>query len=556
MRTSVRYASGAVALMISVFAVYSMAASAANSGNETVTKITGKDVSAYTAAQLNADMGIGVWEGDSFDKTQAAALKKRGVSTVRIEGDWTGHISTDGKYTVDADWLTGIKKTVDAAVSQDMYTVLSFDSDEKNAAEQKAVWQQLTESFSEYDRKLIFAGDFVDMKADISSESMTESKTDSKTESGADADSSGSGTKETTAPKSVVKTIRAAKGGAKRVLLIDETDWYSVETDVNMMVAVSSAGFAVKGDKFTDEDADKLELQFGRLELSWLDSGVPVVIDNAAVSSFVKNEENVKWAECFAKGAKQLGVPAVFGKLGSKDDKATSALLDTYSQGTTTGTVIVTEEAEKGTKIADSGTIVLKAGTDGSYTASISISGLLGDIDVSKVKAIRLTGADGFHIGKEKGSDKVKQLIYPDKVKGDNVVITSSAASGTRKIYYEILTADDSLKPYTKYLQFTPLDGSGKCYARAVMMVKREEAESASEVKFTFEVYGQKAEIVSEKYYDAVSVQGDTIKPDGGYVFVAAVISGVPDDAAKTLSIRDIELISAEDDGEAEGGQQ
>ena len=564
MKISGRSVSAAAALMLTFGILLTIAAGTVSASDETVTKITKKkDVTGYTAAQISSEMGLGLSADDGFDSKQAAAAAGRGFGTIKVTGDWSGHISKDGKYTVDADWLAGIKKTVDAAASQDMYVVLSFDSKNKTSAEQKIVWSQIAESFAKYDRKVIFAGGLADVYADTytdskaeskaesgaesNTESKAESKAESNTESKADSvNSSANKQQGGTAVKSTINTIRAVKGCENRILLIDADDWYSVDTDANMIVSVSASGFAVNGNIFTDEDDAQLELQFGKLELGWLDYGVPVVIDGAEMSSFPKADENVKWAESFASGAKQLGVPVIFTKVGGKDDKAAVKLLSTYSDTDTTGTVIVTDEAEDKCKVAESGYVTMKAGAGGKTSGSIQLDDLLGDTDREDVKAIRFVSIDGFSFKNDKGFDSVKKLLYLDDIVGDEVVLTCAAGS-TAKVRYEVLVEEHTLARDTKYLQFTEADGSGKCYARAVMMIDREEAEQASEVKFTFEIDGQVAAVSSSKFYNAVSQQGEIIKPEDGCVFVAAVIAGVPEEQVKTLTVKDIEIVKAED---------
>ncbi|MBQ9542838.1 cellulase family glycosylhydrolase [Ruminococcus sp.] len=496
-------------------------ADAASTGDTTVTKVTAKDVSKYTAAQLNADMGLGLAANEGFDTAQARSAKDRGLNTVKVSADWSEHVSADGEYTIDADWLAGLKKTVDAAVSQDMYIILEAES--KSDDGRSAVWEQLAENFAKYDRKLIFAGD------------LTEPVT-------AENDTSGkNNTSDKTEKKSVIQTIRSVKGNEHRVLLLNSADWYDVAADADMMVSVSGESLDVTGTAFTEEDTDMIKTQLGRYELDWLDAGIPVVINGASESSFAKAAENVKWAESFGTLAKQLGVPAVFENIGGKDDKAAVKLLDTYKNGTVTGTVLESFDAEKGTKVVNSGYVDLKLKSGGKITYDLTMEELFGDADAEKVTAVRFTGSCGFRLGSEKGKDSLKRVLTADELKGDSIKITSESSWG--RVYYEVLAADKVLEPYTKYLQFTEPDENGKCYARAVMMVKEEDVEDAVSVKFTFDLSGQSASVSSGKFYRAVSQQGEIIDPDDGYVFVAAVISGIPEEAAEDLTITDIELV-------------
>ncbi len=511
MKINGRSVVGASAILLTLGILSAIAAGSIGTGNEIVTKVTNKDVSKYTAAQLNADMGLGLDAGDSFDAAAAKTAKDRGFGTVKVTGDWSGHISADGSSTVDADWLAGIKTTVDAAAAQDMYIVLELDGE---TDDNTAVWQQIAESFAKYDRKLIFAGDFT---ADT-----TADKTDAKK------------------PANAVKAIRGVKGNADRVLLVDAADWYSTETDNYMMVAVSGESFAISGDVFTEEDGSSIREQFGKAELDWADAGIPVVVDGAAESSFAKAEENTKWAESFGLSAKKLGVPVLFDTIGGKEDKAAAKLLDIYKKTSTTGTVLEHFDAEEGTKVLNSGYADLKAGEDGKYSCTLTLDEMTGDADADSVTAVRFTGSCGFSAGDAYGKDVIKNVLTVDEI-GDSIIITSESAGG--RIKYEVLGTDHALEPDTKYLQFTAPDDSGNCYARAVMMVKYEDIADVDEVKFTFDLNGQKASVKSEKYYRAVSQQGSKLEADEDYVFVAAVISGVPEDQITGLTISDIELV-------------
>ena len=505
------------ACLLTIAVLAAVGAAAEETGDKTVTKVTAKDVSEYTAAQLNTDMGLGLTAGAGFDAAQAKSAAERGFGTVKIEGDWSGQVSADGSYTLDEEWLAGLKQSVDAAVGQDMYIVLSLESESDDGRAE--VWKQVTECFAKYDRKLMFAGDLSEAESD-------------KNNAGSTAKSN---------KKTVIQTIRAVKGGEHRVLLVNSADWFSVETDADMMVAVSGENLNVKGTAFTDEDTDMIKTQLGKYELDWIDVGVPAVIDGTAASSFAKADENVKWAETFGSLAKQLGAAAIFDKVGGKDDKAAVKLLDTYKNTVTAGTVLESFDAEKGTKVVNSGYADLKAGAGGKLSCKLTMEELFGDADAEKVTAVRFTGGCGFRLGDEKGKESIKRVLNVDELKGESITITSESTWG--RVHYEVLAADRVLEPYTKYLQFTEADESGKCYARAVMMVKEAEAEEASAVKFTFDMNGQSATVSSAKFYRAVSQHGEVLEPEEDHVFVAAVISGIPKEAAENLTISKIELV-------------
>ncbi|MBQ8966603.1 cellulase family glycosylhydrolase [Ruminococcus sp.] len=524
MKFSGRSLGRTAALLLAVSVLATIGAAAEGTGNEAVTKVTKKDVSKYTAAQISADMGLGLKAGESFDAVQAAAAKNGGFSTVKVSGSWDGLISDDGSFTLDADWLAGLKAKVDAAASQDMYIILELTGGDYAKGEQKAVWSRVAEEFADYDRKLIFAGDFIEVKP-------AADKAEDKKDDTADK-------------KTIPQTIRSVKGSENRVLLADAGDWYTLSGEGNIIAGVDAAGFAVKGDAFTDEDAAMIENSFGKIELDWVNAGVPVIIDNAAFSGFAMAEENVKWAESFAEGAKKLGVAAVFDKVGGKEDKAADKLLKTYADTNTTGSVFTLTDTELECEVADTGYIELNGGK-----GSIALDDLFSEVKRDKVKAVRLTCSSGFSVEGEKGSDVVRKVIDIAELTGDSLSLTNSAG-GYAKVKYEIFVGEDKLEAYTKYLQFTEPDGSGQVYARAVMMVKYEDIADVSSVKFTFDLDGKEASVNSSKFYHAVSQQGELTEPDEDYVFVAAVISGVPEESVEGFTIKDIELVRTQTEDE------
>lgn len=96
-------------------------------------------------------MGIGMLLDDTKDiASQVAAAKKKGYGTVKISDGMSGH-------TEDTEnWLAGLKKSVDAADEEDMYIVLSLDSEDLTAEESRNIWKQTADLFKKYDRKLLF----------------------------------------------------------------------------------------------------------------------------------------------------------------------------------------------------------------------------------------------------------------------------------------------------------------------------------------------------------------------------------------------------------------
>ena len=513
MRITERSGIAAAALLLTFGLPAAVNVFAEGTGNE---KVTAKDVSKYTASQINADMGLGLTIALPADSTAAPAAFEQGFDTVRFTGDWTEHISDDGKFTVDEEWISEIKTAVDAAAAKDMYIVLSLDSENSTAKETKAVWAQLTEAFAAYDRKLVFEGDFF-----------------IKDDKPADNDN-----------KSVIETVRAAKGGKDRILMAEPVQqWSTVGFDSNMIAEISGSIFDVKDKSFTDKTAKQIEDKFAAVGIGFVGEGVPACIVGAAESSFAKADENTKWAECYGSSAKKTGVSAVFDKLGDKQtDTAAAKLFNSYSD-TSQGSMLEYDKDEDNTKLGSTGYITLTSGK-----GSIKIADLLGDTEREDVKCVRMTACGAFKVDGTDADSALKQVVSLDDIKGDSIDIISAEGSTATWVKYDILTKVSTIQPDIAYLQFTEPDDSGMCSVRAVKMVKYDDASTANSVKFTFDLNGQKAVVNSGKFYRAVSAQGELIEPDDDYVFVAAVITGIPEDTAKSLSITDIELVFNEPD--------
>lgn len=149
------------------------------------------------AWKITADMKIGWNLGNSLDSTYWSdsptpqqsvtawgnpeptqelidKVKSLGFNTVRIPTTWYQHLTYDQSkdfYTVDADWMAYVKKTVDYAYKNNMYVILNvhhenwlnverFTESTLTAAKKKLgdIWSQISEQFAGYDYHLIFEG--------------------------------------------------------------------------------------------------------------------------------------------------------------------------------------------------------------------------------------------------------------------------------------------------------------------------------------------------------------------------------------------------------------
>ncbi|MCL2800351.1 MAG: glycoside hydrolase family 5 protein [Treponema sp.] len=110
------------------------------------------------------------WQNPVTTRANIDAIKNAGFNAIRIPVTWTKAASPAPDYTIRADWIARVVEVVNYAVSNDMYIILNTHHDEESvfgflnsdaAAGQAAfrrVWQQIADTFKNYDEKLIFEG--------------------------------------------------------------------------------------------------------------------------------------------------------------------------------------------------------------------------------------------------------------------------------------------------------------------------------------------------------------------------------------------------------------
>ncbi len=139
------------------------------------------DANMYLETAWLSDGEAGTTTHETID-----AVKKAGFKTIRIPVSWHNHVDSD--LNINEEWLGKVKDIVDYALSQDMYVILNIHHDNEKssgftntsydpswAAGNKdcyiypdyehldssinyvtKIWQQLGESFKNYDEHLVF----------------------------------------------------------------------------------------------------------------------------------------------------------------------------------------------------------------------------------------------------------------------------------------------------------------------------------------------------------------------------------------------------------------
>lgn len=317
---------------------------------EAAIALTGK-----TAAQITKSMGFGWNLGNTFDATGGnssdiysqeqswgnpivtkkliKAVKDAGFSTIRIPVTWYKHLSTDGTYTIDPDFLARIKTVVDYAYTYNLYVILNIHHEDwvnvstlstdyvKIGTELNAVWEQIADYFAGYDQHLIFEG-------------MNEPRL---------AGASNEWTGNSAAYAAVnylnqifVSTVRASKKGynGERCLMIPAyaaSSSYSILSALsiptvdgkacnNIIVSVhaySPNSFCLSDTQKTFStssaaDTGSIDTIFQTIDELFLSQGIPVVIgESSATNSGNNTSARAAWAGYMGKQAAGYGVPLV-----------------------------------------------------------------------------------------------------------------------------------------------------------------------------------------------------------------------------------------------------
>lgn len=312
--------------------------------------LTGK-----TAEEITADMGFGWNLGNSFDATGGSSsniysqeqswgnpivtetliksVSEAGFTTIRIPVTWYNHISDDGSYTIDEDWMERIKAVIDYAYEYDMYVIINIHHEDwvnttelsdnyvEIGEELEAVWTQIAEYFADYDQHLIFEG-------------MNEPRL---------AGASNEWTGDSTAYSAVnylnqifVSAVRSVDEGYnyERCLMIPayaaSNDYsilnalsiptYNGEACNNLIISVhaySPYNFCLSDDQTTfsasnSSDTSAIDTVFETIDELFLSQGIPVVIgETSATNSGGNTSARAAWAAYMGEMAAGYGVPVI-----------------------------------------------------------------------------------------------------------------------------------------------------------------------------------------------------------------------------------------------------
>jgi endoglucanase len=105
------------------------------------------------------------WGNPLTTKANIDAVKNAGFNAIRIPVTW--HKAVDDDFNIREDFMARVKQIVDWAVENDMYIILNTHHDSRifrlsnsNMPQTRRaftrIWEQIAETFKDYDEKLIF----------------------------------------------------------------------------------------------------------------------------------------------------------------------------------------------------------------------------------------------------------------------------------------------------------------------------------------------------------------------------------------------------------------
>ena len=130
----------------------------------------GNTFDAYSDTGLAEEMDTEtVWQSMPTSREIIKGIHDAGFDTIRIPVSWHNHLEED--FTISAKWLARVKEVVDWAYDEGMYVIINIHHDNHQEAncfypdnahlEQSKhyisrIWEQLSDTFKDYDEKLIF----------------------------------------------------------------------------------------------------------------------------------------------------------------------------------------------------------------------------------------------------------------------------------------------------------------------------------------------------------------------------------------------------------------
>jgi endoglucanase len=318
----------------------------------------GNSLDAYTGFGANptvTQMEMG-WGNPVTTKAMITALKNAGFNGIRIPVSWTKAAGGAPNYTIRTDWMNRVVEVVNYAADNEMYIILNTHHDEdvfkfmdSNAAAGKAafqkIWEQIADTFKNYNEKLIFEG-------------LNEPRT-----IGSSAEWGG-GTDEERANinayyQTFVNTVRASGGNnAKRILQINTyaasaeqsaLSGLTLPTDTvqnKLIVSVhiyAPYNFAMNKDgtdswsSSSSSDISGITVPIDRAYNTFAKNGTPVIIGEFGARNKNNNTSaRAAWAEYYVSYAKGRGIPCFLWDNGVDVNDPNSESFEIFNRSSST----------------------------------------------------------------------------------------------------------------------------------------------------------------------------------------------------------------------------
>lgn len=290
----------------------------------------GNSLDAFSSNSIS-DVGLSsetCWSNPTTTKKMITAIKNEGFNTIRLPVTWHNHL--DSKYNVNADWMKRVKEVVDYAIDNDMYVILNMHHDnaiydlskaiksesgynevEKNYLK---VWNQIADTFKNYDEHLIF-------------ESMNEPRI-----AGSAAEWNGGTAKERDAVNKLnaafTELIRSSGGNNKyRFLMLpgygasasdNSLNGIKLPDDDRLIVSIhaySPYNFAMNASgttTFSQSEKNELDRFFKTLNDKFVSKGVPVVIGEMGATNKNNLSDRIAWTKYYVSGARKYNITCLW----------------------------------------------------------------------------------------------------------------------------------------------------------------------------------------------------------------------------------------------------
>ncbi len=291
-----------------------------------------------TASQITADMGAGwnlgnslesennetYWGNPKTTKKMIDAIAAKGFKTLRVPVRWDDNYSDPSSYTIRSEYLDRVETVVNYGLANDMYVIINVHHNDlqskvstdywekqKIKNELSAIWTQVGNRFKNYGDKLIFeVNNEPRCGEDWNGNQGYYDCVNECNEAGRAAIRATGGNN---AKRLIMLPTYCASADAPKV-----AGWKKLANDDMVAVSIHAYlpfDFAYEGNghsNWTDSDYNELQTVFDRLNSTFIQKGVPVVIGEFGATEKGNLADREKYASIYTGMAKKYGIPCVW----------------------------------------------------------------------------------------------------------------------------------------------------------------------------------------------------------------------------------------------------